>query len=78
LLIAASVTKLTEGVTATNGTPMSVEGFVSGLAGNLFTIEGTSVDAGVLSLADIANASKVRVDGTFSNGVMRASRITLL
>jgi len=55
-----------------------VEGFVSGLAGNSFTIEGTSVDAGALSLAEVANAVKVRVEGIFSNGVVKASKITLL
>jgi Domain of unknown function (DUF5666) len=77
-LIASTVEQLTQGISATNGTYMSVEGFVSGLAGNTFMVEGTVVNSGVLSLANIVNAVKVRVDGTFSNGTLNASKITLL
>jgi Domain of unknown function (DUF5666) len=77
-LIASAVEQLTQGISAANGSYMSVEGFVSGLAGNTFMVEGTAVNAGVLSLADVANAVKVRVDGTFSTGTLNASKITLL
>ena len=77
-LLAAVVKTVKEGITADEGSHVAVEGFVSGLAGNSFTIEGTSVDAGALSLAEVANAVKVRVEGIFSNGVVKASKITLL
>ena len=76
--VATSVKLFTEGVTANQGDHVIVEGYVSGLSGTTFTVEGTAVNAGTLSLLDIANSSNVRVEGTFSNGVLNASKITLL
>jgi Domain of unknown function (DUF5666) len=76
--IASSVQESTLGISASDGAYMSVEGFVASLAGTTFTVEGTAVDAGTLSLANVANSVKVRVDGTFSKGTLNASKITLL
>jgi hypothetical protein len=76
--VVTSVKPFTEGVTANQGDHVIVEGYVSGLSGNLFTVEGTSVNAGTLSLLNIANSTNVRVEGTFSNGALNASKITLL
>jgi hypothetical protein len=76
--VVTSVKQFTEGVTANQGDHVIVEGYVSGLSGTTFTIEGTAVNAGTLSLLDIANSTNVRVEGTFNNGVLNASKITLL
>ena len=75
-LLAAVVKPVTEGVTGPDGQHVSVEGFVSGLLGTTFTVEGTPVNAGAISLAEVANGSKVLVEGTFSSGVVMASKIT--
>lgn len=77
-LVAKGVKVIKEGITANEGDHVVVEGYVSGLSGNSFTIEGTPVNAGTLSLLNIANSSNVRVEGTFSNGVLMASKITPL
>ena len=52
-----------------------IEGLVANLSGNTFTVNGISVNAGSLSLAGIANGTRVEVQGTFSGGVLMATKI---
>lgn len=58
------------------GDTIQLEGYVSGLSGRTFTVEGVPVDAGLLPLSGIANGSKVTVVGTAGNGVLLASSVT--
>ncbi len=58
------------------GDSTDVEGFVAGLSGTTFTVDGISVDAGSLSLAGITNGTKVEVEGTFSGDVLQATSIS--
>ncbi len=51
-----------------DGDYVEVEGYVSGLAAPIFFVDGIRVDAGSLSLASIANGTKVEVKGTFETG----------
>ena len=60
-----------------DGDRVEVQGFVMGLAGALFTVEGISVNAGSLSLAGIANGTKVEVEGSFTSGVLYAEKIQI-
>lgn len=53
------------------------EGYVTGLSGNTFTVDGTPVNAGVLPLTGVANGSKVVVHGNLSNGVLLATSVNL-
>lgn len=57
---------------------LSVEGYVSGFTGgNTFTVSGQPVNTGSLSLTGIANNVKVEVEGTLTNGVLVAVKISL-
>ncbi|HEY6872072.1 MAG TPA: TIGR03118 family protein [Geobacteraceae bacterium] len=60
---------------AGEGARVDAEGFVFGMNGNIFTLAGTTVDAGNLSLAGIANGSKVEVEGTLHNGKLLATKV---
>ena len=57
------------------GARAETEGFVSGMSGNTFKVSGTTVDAGNLSLAGIANGTKVEVEGTLENGKLMATKV---
>lgn len=59
------------------GDYMEAEGYVSALAAPTFTVDGVQVNAGTLSLAGIANGTKVEVTGTFTGGVLMASAIQI-
>lgn len=78
-LKAKSVTSRKEGIEVEDGeeSHVDVEGIVANLAGNTFTVAGTTVNAGTLSLAGIANGVKVEVEGRLVNGVLMASEISL-
>lgn len=76
-LKATEVKLFTEGVQAEEGKHAEVEGLVSGLMGTTFMVGGTSVDAGTQSLAGVANGVRVEVEGTFSNNVLKATKITI-
>ncbi|WP_298267804.1 DUF5666 domain-containing protein [Geobacter sp.] len=76
-LKATEVKLYTEGVQAEEGEHAEVEGLVSGLTGTTFMVGGTLVDAGTLSLAGVANGVKVEVEGTFSNNVLKATKISI-
>lgn len=58
-----------------NGDYVEVKGYVANLVAPNFTVDGIAVDAGSLSLASIANGTKVEVKGTFSAGTLMASSI---
>ncbi|GFO67376.1 hypothetical protein GMLC_09550 [Geomonas limicola] len=60
---------------APTGDNFQLEGYVTGLSGRTFTVEGTPVDAGLLPLTGIANGTKVTVIGTSGNGVLLASSV---
>lgn len=51
-----------------DGDYVEVEGYVSGLAAPIFFVDGIRVDAGSLSLALVADGTKVEVKGTFDSG----------
>lgn len=76
-LRATSVRSFTEGSRASEGERMEVEGLVSGLSGTFFIVNGTTVNAGNLSLAGVVNGVKVEVKGNFVNGVLMATRISV-
>lgn len=78
-LKAKSVTSHKEGIEVGDGEKnhVDVEGLVSNLTGNTFSVGGTRVNAGTLSLAGIANGVKVEVEGTFANGVLMATKISM-
>jgi hypothetical protein len=59
------------------GERVEVQGFVTGLSGSTFSVEGISVNAGSLSLAGISNGTKVEVEGTFTSGVLYAEKIQI-
>lgn len=59
------------------GDYMEAEGCVSALAAPTFTVDGVQVNAGTLSLAGIANGTRVEVTGTFTGGVLMASAIQI-
>ncbi len=67
----------TEGPQASEGERVEISGLVSNLSGTTFTVNGTTVNAGTLSLAGVANGVKVEVEGTLKNGVLMASKITV-
>ncbi len=52
-----------------------IEGLVANLSGNTFTVNGTKVNAGTLSLAGLANGVRVDVEGTLTGGVLMATKI---
>jgi hypothetical protein len=60
-----------------DGDRAEVQGFVTGLSGSTFTVEGISVNAGSLSLAGIANGTKVEAEGSFTSGVLYAEKIQI-
>ena len=72
------IQRANEGVAAQEGDHVTVMGYVSGLSGTSFTIGGTRVDASSFSLSGITNAVLLQVEGTFSGGVLVASKITRL
>ncbi|ABB32413.1 lipoprotein cytochrome c [Geobacter metallireducens GS-15] len=78
-LKATSVSSRKEGVEVDDNHKghVDVEGFVQNLTGNTFTVAGTKVNAGNLSLAGIANGVKVEVEGTVVNGVLNATKISI-
>ena len=74
----ASVAVVRGGVPASDGDHVILVGYVSGLFGTSFLIDGTVVNASSVSLFGVANAAKVQVEGIFSKGAVQASKITLL
>ena len=60
-----------------NGDRVEVQGFVTGLSGSTFTVEGISVNSGSLSLAGVSNGTKVEVEGSFTSGVLYAEKIQI-
>jgi hypothetical protein len=59
------------------GDRVEVEGFVTGLSGSAFTVDGIAVDAGSLSLAGISNGTKVEAEGMFTSGILYAEKIKI-
>ncbi|GLI39402.1 fibronectin type III domain-containing protein [Geobacter hydrogenophilus] len=78
-LKATKVSSFKEGIEVddTHKGRVEVEGLVQNLTGNTFTVAGTQVNAGNLSLTGVANGVKVEVEGTFANGVLNATKITV-
>jgi len=76
---AAKVERAMENPSGSEGSNLSLEGFVKGFtAGSAtFTVNGQAVNAGTLSLTGIANNVRVEVEGTLSNGVLMATKIKL-
>jgi hypothetical protein len=68
---------INEGVAAKEGDHVTVAGFVSGLSGTFFKIGGTPVDASIFFLSGISNAVFLEVEGTFTKGILVASKIKL-
>lgn len=77
-LVVQSITPISEGPTTQEGDHVSVAGFVSGLTGSTFRVGGTVVNASTISLMGITNSVMVEVEGTIKNGVLMATKITLL
>jgi hypothetical protein len=78
LVTSGSLVALNGGGTAQDGDHVFVEGFVSGLSGTAFTVNGTTVSAATISLKGVTNAVMVEVEGTMKGGVLIASHLTLL
>jgi hypothetical protein len=60
-----------------DGDRAEVQGFVTGLSGSTFTVEGISVNAGSLSLAGISNGTKVEAEGSFTSGILYAEKVQI-
>jgi hypothetical protein len=75
-IAAANIEAKTE-LEPANGDRAEVQGFVTGLSGSTFTVEGIPVNAGSLSLAGIASGTKVEVEGSFTSGVLYAEKIQI-
>ena len=60
-----------------DGDRVEVQGFVTGLPGSTFVVEGMTIDPGSLSLAGISNGTKVEVEGTFTSGILHAEKIQI-
>lgn len=73
-----SVITINEGAVALEGDHVSVEGFVTGFSGTSFKVGGTPVSAGTISLKGVTNSVMVAVEGTIINGILVASKLTLL
>ena len=73
-----SIFTINEGAAAQQGDHVTVEGFVSGLSGTTFKVGGTTVSAATISLKGITNSVMVEVEGTFNNGILIATKLTLL
>jgi|GEM_PF-1519868 len=78
LVTSGSLVSLNGGVAAKDGDHVSVAGFVSGLSGTTFIVNGTTVSAATISLKSVANSVMVEVEGTMKSGVLIASSLTLL
>lgn len=63
---------------ANEGDQAIVSGFVNSLTGSTFRVGLTPVSAQYVSLFGIANAAQVQVTGTWHNGSLLASKISLL
>lgn len=77
-LKATDVLLKTQALGAQEGDHILLEGFVTDLSGTTFRVEGTTVDSSSILNSGIANAAKVEVEGVFTKGVVKASKITLL
>jgi hypothetical protein len=73
-----SIFTISEGAVVQQGDHVTVQGFVSGLSGTSFKVGGTSVSATTISLKGLTNSVLVAVEGTITNGVLIASKLTLL
>jgi hypothetical protein len=77
-LVATKIESNQENAKGIEGAKLEVEGFVSGFTGaNTFKVSGQPINAGSLSLAGLADRKKVEVEGTLTNGVLFASKITI-
>jgi hypothetical protein len=73
-----SIFSTNEGAVAQQGDHVAVAGFVSGLSGTSFKVGGTPVSTNTISLKGIANSVLVEVEGVINNGVLIATKLTLL
>lgn len=77
--LAAQAVNLVKEPIPLENTVISVEGIVSNLSGNTFTVNGITVNAGSLSTTELQNGKiLVRVRGTVSGGQLRANQIQKL
>jgi len=68
-----------ENPSGSEGSNLSLEGFVTGFTAgsNTFTVNGQAVNTGALSLTGIANNVRVEVEGTLNNGVLMVAKIKI-
>ncbi len=68
-----------ENPSGSEGSNLSLEGFVTGLSAgsNTFMVNGQAVNTGALSLTGITNNVRVEVEGTLNNGVLMVAKIKL-
>jgi hypothetical protein len=77
-LVASKVENDREDAGGTEGNNVSVEGFITGFnSGNTFKVGGQAVNTDTLSLAGLANNTRVEVEGTLSGGVLMVVKIKL-
>jgi plastocyanin len=77
--ITAKAVDLVKEPAVLENTVMSLEGIVSNISGNTFTVNGMKVNAGSLPITGLQNGkSRVRIEGTVSGGTLMATKVQTL